>query len=168
MCSVTSSSLWPHGLYTPSGASVHGVFLARILEWVVISYSRRCSEEIRKKSYHCPYVYIYIFFFLLVVFKSFSLSCCSVAKSSPTLHIPMNCSTVGFPVSYNLPEFTQFYVHWIVNTIKPSHPLSPATPLALNLSQHQSFPMSWLFTSGGQNIETSASVLPKSMQGWFP
>ena len=57
------------------------------------------------------FICIYIYSFLLVVFKSFSLSCCSVAKSSPTLHIPMNCSTLGFPVSYNFPEFTQFYVH---------------------------------------------------------
>ena len=33
-----------------------------------------------------------------------------------------------------------------------------------------SFPMSWLFTSGGQNTEASdsASVVPMSIQGWFP
>ena len=31
-----------------------------------------------------------------------------------------------------------------------------------------SFPMSWLFTSGGQIIEASASLLPMNMQGWFP
>ena len=31
-----------------------------------------------------------------------------------------------------------------------------------------SFPMSWLFTSGGQNIGTSASVLPMNIQGWSP
>ena len=33
-----------------------------------------------------------------------------------------------------------------------------------------SFPMSWLFTSGGQNIGTSASAseVPKNIQGWFP
>ena len=32
-----------------------------------------------------------------------------------------------------------------------------------------SFPMSWLFTSGGQGIEAlaSASVLPMNIQGWF-
>ena len=32
------------------------------------------------------------------------------------------------------------------------------------------FPMSWLFTSGGQNIRASASasVLPMNIQGWFP
>ena len=31
-----------------------------------------------------------------------------------------------------------------------------------------SFPVSWLFTSGGLNIEASASVLPMSIQNWFP
>ena len=33
-----------------------------------------------------------------------------------------------------------------------------------------SFPMSWLFPSGGQSIgaSASASVLPKNIQGWFP
>ena len=31
-----------------------------------------------------------------------------------------------------------------------------------------SFPMSWLFASGGQSIGASASVLPKNIQDWFP
>ena len=33
-----------------------------------------------------------------------------------------------------------------------------------------SFPMSWLFASGGQSIgaSASASVLPMTIQGWFP
>ena len=33
-----------------------------------------------------------------------------------------------------------------------------------------SFPVSWLFASGGQSIEASASasVLPMNVQGWFP
>ena len=31
-----------------------------------------------------------------------------------------------------------------------------------------SFPMSQLFTSGSQSIGASASVLPMSIQGWFP
>ena len=42
-------------------------------------------------------------------------------------------------------------------------------PLAFNLSQHQSLPVSQLFASGGQNIGTSAlaSVLSMNIQG-FP
>ena len=31
-----------------------------------------------------------------------------------------------------------------------------------------SFPMSWLFASGGQMIGISARVLPMHIQGWFP
>ena len=31
-----------------------------------------------------------------------------------------------------------------------------------------SFPMSWLFPSGGQSLGTSASVLPMNIQDWFP
>ena len=42
-CSVVSDSLWPHGLYTPSGSSVHGIFQTGILEWVAISSSRGSS-----------------------------------------------------------------------------------------------------------------------------
>ena len=34
-----SDSLWLHGLYT-----VHGILLARILEWVAFSFSRRSSQ----------------------------------------------------------------------------------------------------------------------------
>ena len=36
-----------------------------------------------------------------------------------------------------LPEFTQTHVHWVGDTIQPSHPLLPPSPPALNLSQHQ-------------------------------
>ena len=41
----------------------------------------------------------------------------------------------------------------------------PLSPPAFSLSQHQSFPMSQLFTSGGQSIgaSASASVLPMSL-----
>ena len=31
-----------------------------------------------------------------------------------------------------------------------------------------SFPMSWLFASGGQSIGALASVLPMNIRGWFP
>ena len=47
------------------------------------------------------------------------------------------------------------------------HPLLLLPP---NPSQHQSFPMSQLFTWGGQSTGVSAlaSFLPKKSQGWFP
>ena len=48
----------------------------------------------------------------------------------------MNCSTPGFPVLHYLPELAQTHVHWVNDTIQPSHPLLPLSP-AFNLSQHQ-------------------------------
>ena len=55
--------------------------------------------------------------------------CCSVAKSCPTLCNLMDCSTVGSPVLYHLPEFAQTHIHWVSDTIQPSHPLSSPSPL---------------------------------------
>ena len=37
---------------------------------------------------------------------------------------PMNHSTPGLPVHYQLLEFTQTHVHWVSDAIRPSHPLS--------------------------------------------
>ena len=45
----------------------------------------------------------------------------------------MNCSTSGSLVLHCLPEFTQTPVHWVSDAIQLSHPLSPPSPLALNL-----------------------------------
>ena len=42
ICSVVSDSLQPHRLQLP-GSSVHGIFQARVLEWVAISFSRGSS-----------------------------------------------------------------------------------------------------------------------------
>ena len=61
----------------------------------------------------------------------------SVAQSCPTLCHPMNRSTGGLPVHYQLPEFTQTHVHWVGDAIQPSHRLSSPAPPDLNLSQHQ-------------------------------
>ena len=48
----------------------------------------------------------------------------------------MNHST-GFPVLHNLSELAKTHVHWVSDTIQPSHPLPYSSPSALNLSQHQ-------------------------------
>jgi len=58
---------------------------------------------------------------------------------------PMDCSTPGFPVHYQLPEFTQTHVHWVGDAIQPSHPLSSPSP-AFNLSQHQGL-FKWVSSS---------------------
>ena len=94
----------------------------------------------------------------------------SVAQLWPTLCDPMNRSTPGLPVHHQLLEFTQTHVYRVGDVIQPSHPLSSPFPPAPNPSQHQSFPMSQLFTWGGQStgISALALFLPKNTQGWSP
>ena len=101
----------------------------------------------------------------------FSLLLCSAANSCLTSCNPMDCNIPDFPVLHYLLEFAQTHVHWVSDVIKPFHPLSPPSPPALNLSQHQGFFLrNQLFTSGGQSTgaSTSASVLPMNIQGWLP
>ena len=55
---------------------------------------------------------------------------------------------------------------WCSLTISPS-----AAPFSFCLQSYPasgSFPMSRLFTSGGQSAGALASVLPMNIQGWFP
>ena len=61
--------------------------------------------------------------------------CCCSAKLCPTLFNPMDSGTPGFSVLHYLPEFVQIHVHWVGDAIQPSHPLSPSSPPALNLSR---------------------------------
>ena len=95
--------------------------------------------------------------------------CCSVTQSCLILCNPIDCSMPGFPVLHHHLELAQTHAHWVGDTIQPSHLLSSPSPPAFNLSQHQSFLMSQLFTSGNPSIgaPASASVLPMNIQNWF-
>ena len=59
---------------------------------------------------------------------------------------PMDCSTSGFPVHHQLPEFTQTHVHWVSDVIQPSHPLLSSCPPAFYLFQHQGL-FQWVSSS---------------------
>ena len=88
------------------------------------------------------YMHIYIYIFQIYMYKGVveihleSEEFGSVAQSCLTLWDPMDCSMPGLSVHHQLLEFTQTHVHWIGDTIQPSHPLSSPSP-DLNLSQHQ-------------------------------
>ena len=69
-----------------------------------------------------------------------------VAQSCPTPSDPMNCSTPDLPVHHQLLKFTQSHVHWLVDAIQLSHPLSSPSPPDPNPSQHQSF-FQWVNSS---------------------
>ena len=71
---------------------------------------------------------------------------CPVAKSCLTLCNPMDYSTWGFPILHHLLEFAQTHIHWVRGAIQPSYPLSPPSPPAFNLSQHQGL-FQWVSSS---------------------
>ena len=81
----------------------------------------------------------------------------------------MNCSVPGFPVLHYLPEFLKFMS---IELMMPSnHLISSFVALSSSCPQSfpesESFPVSWLFTYGGQSIGASASVLPMNIKGWL-
>ena len=74
----------------------------------------------------------------------------------------MDCSTPGSPVLHSLPEFAH------IELVMLSNQLNPFSFCLQTFPASGSFPVSQLFTSEGQNIGASASVLPMNNQGWFP
>ena len=85
---------------------------------------------------------------------------------------PMACSTPGFPVLHYLPEFAQTNVHWVSDTIEPSHPLSSPPSPAFSHSQHQGlesalqirWPKYWSFSFSPSN---ECSGLISFRVDWF-
>ena len=69
--------------------------------------------------------------------REYSVRFSSVTQLCPTLCNPMDCSMLGLPVHHQLPEFIQTHVHWVGDTIQPTHPLSSPSPPTFNLCQHQ-------------------------------
>ena len=96
--------------------------------------------------------------------------CCSLAKLCPTLCDPMSCSTKGFLV---------WTIFWSLLRLMSFESMMPPTIWSFvipffsclqSFPASESFPMGWLFTSGGQSIGTSASasILPMNIQSWVP
>ena len=94
--------------------------------------------------------------------------CCSVAKSCPTLCDPMDCSTPGSSVLHRRPEFAQTHVCWVSDAyLTISSSVTPFSSCLHSFPASGSFLRSCLFTSCGQIIQASASVLPMNIQDWF-
>ena len=95
--------------------------------------------------------------------------CCSVTKLCPTLqphglqHARLPCPPLSLGVCSNSCPLSW----WHYLTISSSVALF-SCPQSFPASG--SFPMSWLFTSGGQSVgvSASASILPMNIQGWLP
>ena len=96
--------------------------------------------------------------------------CCSVAKLCPDplwprglQHARLLCPPLSPRVCSNSCPLSQ----WCHPTI--SFSVVPFSSCLQFCPESGSFPVCWLFTSGGQGIgaSASASVLPVNIQGWF-
>jgi len=87
--------------------------------------------------------------------------CCWVTRSCPTLCDPMNQHTrLSWPsLSPVLCSNSCPLSQWCHPTTLPS-----VAPFIL---PSESFPVNWLFVSGGQSFGASASVLPMNIQCWY-
>ena len=104
------------------------------------------------------------------MFYSFHGVCSSVTKLCPNLCDPMNFSTQASLLITNSRRFLRLMStevampsnHLVLHVSFSSYPQS--------LPASGSFPISWLFASGGQSVgvSVSVSVLPMNIQGWFP
>ena len=100
---------------------------------------------------------------------SFSICCCSVAKSCPTLcrpyelqHARLPCPSLSLGACSNsCPESRQ--CHPTVSSF-----VAPFPSCTQSFPASGSFPVGQLFASCGQRIRASASVFPMNTQGWFP
>ena len=71
---------------------------------------------------------------------------------------PWTATMPGFPVHHQLPELAQTHVCWVGDAMQPPHPLSPPSPPAFKLSQHQG-----LF-QGVSSLHQVAKVLEFQLQ----
>ena len=127
---------------SPPGSSIHGISLARILEWVAISFSRGSSPCSNQWCFST---------FISTVSKSYKIVSVSYAEHLSLFpnfniisllfsHVQLfatpwveACQACLFPIiSQSLLKLKS-----INDAIKPSHPLSCPSPPAFNLSQHQ-------------------------------
>ena len=152
---------------SPLDSSVHGIFQARILEWVAKPFSRGSSPP-----------------------SDWTCISCTAAKFFPLSHL--GSPTYKFQFS-SVQSLSRVQLHGLQHARPPCpsptpgacsnshlsswwcHPTisSSVVPCSFHLQSFLasgSFPMSQFLVSGGQSIgvSSSASVLPMNIQSWFP
>ena len=105
----------------------HTILFSRVLHsqdklcsWAVPCWSHSSTWGLRLLSWpHTYYLCIFCKWLHLIIFETHfkRCCCCLVAKLSPTLCDPMNCSPPGFPVLHHLLEFAQTHVHRVSDAI---------------------------------------------------
>ena len=168
---------------SPPGSSIHGIFQARVLEWVAIAFSRGSSwlrdwtlsdwTELNWWVWNNDLKWL----LKKILSKTTTLKQRSegllLFSHSVTLTLcdPMDCSMPGLPVLHHLLEPAQTHVHQVSVANQPSHPLYPLLFLSSIFPTSGSFLLSWLFASGAQSTGVSASASvspPMNIHDWLP
>ena len=102
------------------------------MDWGALWATVHGITELDTTEWLSTYIYIYMYVCMY--------------ESCPTLCDPIDWSMPGFPVHHQLPEFAHNHIHRVGDAIQSSHPLSSSSPLAFNLSKHQSL-FQWVHCS---------------------
>ena len=113
--SVTSSSLWPYGLCSPPGFSVHGISQARILEWVAVSFSRGSSQPRDQTHVSCiSRRVLYHWWHMASLFNSLTSNSLALLKGQLLFLLqdpdPLNHSTPRRMTEHSQP----FRIRWFI------------------------------------------------------
>ena len=157
--------------YSPPGSSIHGIFQARILEWLAISFSRG-SSQLRDRTqdshtsgrlFHLSHLGIFILSLRGNYMSVVAVQSHSCVQIFVTPWTAAHQASLSFTLSLSLLKFMS------IESVRPSNHLIISCLLLLLPSifpPSRSFPVSQLFASGGQSIgaSTSAPVLPMNIQ----
>ena len=99
-----------------------------------------------------------------LTYQKFTAASLVVADQSLS-HVQLLCPhSLSFTISWSLLKLMS------IESVMPSVSVVPFSSCPQSFPAPGSFPVSWVFASDGQSIvaSASASVLPVSIQGWFP
>ena len=157
---------------SPPGSSIHGIFQARVLEWVAISFSRGSSwprdwTQVSRVAGRHFTIWATREAHIWVQFSSVQFSCSVVSDSSQpheSQHARPPCPSPTPGVHSDSRPLSQ----WCHPAISSS--VVPFSSCPQSLPASESFSMNQLFAWGGQStgISALASFLPKKSQGWSP
>ena len=133
-------------------ASVHGLFQARILKWVAISFSRGSSQpkdqthvsciadgsfttESLEKALLSSMSPLYVLWILALIIIDFVVQLLSHFWPFATPWTAAQQASLSLTISWSLPKFMSTECMMLCDW--PSYPLPPSSPFALSCSQHQ-------------------------------
>ena len=156
--SVMSDSVSPWTLCSPPDSSIHGIFQARVLKWVAISFSRgsswpRDQTQVSRRAGRCFTVW---------------------ATREPMFGKTESKRRRGKQRMRWLDGITDsmdMSLSKLQEMVRDRRPgVHGVAKSQTRLSDFTFFSISWFFALGSQSIGASASVsvLPMTIQGWFP